>query len=170
MGCAKDGNLKDFKSINQTAKEYQARQEEQADKTIQACLQGKLTERQAKEALAKQFGHFRDRRGFQKAIEKLEQELRAQREDEYGRRDYILEKDVYYDKDGLKAGIHKGPRPGEAVKIIQDKNDPIVQSTHLHIHPDGTTITTHYWDDRTESYNFDTGEQERDVDYSKSKK
>lgn len=71
MGCAKDGNLKDFKSINRTAKEYQARQEKQADETIQACLQGKLTERQAKEALAKQFGHFRDRRGFQKAIEKL---------------------------------------------------------------------------------------------------
>jgi len=78
MGCAKDGNLKDFKSINRTAKEYQARQEKQADETIQACLQGKLTERQAKEALAKQFGHFRDRRGFQKAIEKLERELREQ--------------------------------------------------------------------------------------------
>ena len=78
MGCAKDGNLKDFKSINRTAKEYQGRQEKQADETIQACLQGKLTERQAKEALAKQFGHFRDRRGFQKAIEKLERELREQ--------------------------------------------------------------------------------------------
>lgn len=167
MGCAKDGNLKDYKSINQSAKDYQATQEKQADKTIQACIQGKLTERQAKEVLAKQFGHFRDRKGFQRAIEKLERELRAQQKDEYGRKDYLLKEDVYYDKNGFRAGIHVGPRPGETDKIIQDKNDPIVQSTHIHIHPDGITMTTFYCDGHTESYNFATGEQERDIDFSK---
>lgn len=80
MACAKDGTLQDYQSTSRTARDYQERQERQADDTIGRCMQGKLTERQAKEALAKQFAA--DRRGFKNAIEKLEQQLleKAQKE------------------------------------------------------------------------------------------
>ncbi|MBI4028939.1 MAG: hypothetical protein HY376_01080 [Candidatus Blackburnbacteria bacterium] len=75
--CVKDGNLVENAGIVASAREYQARMDKQADKTIQACVQGKINEPQAKAALARQFAA--DRKGFQKAIENLEKEMNSGR-------------------------------------------------------------------------------------------
>lgn len=85
--------------------------------------------------------------------------------DRYGRRDFVPSYNPNPDAGsipGFRSGVSYGPRVGEAVKVIQDDNDPTVQSTHLHQHDDGDTISTLYRDGRRENYNFKTGKQELD--------
>lgn len=93
-------------------------------------------------------------------IEKLQERYPGQ-VDQFGRRDYIPDnaRDVV-ENESLKAGTADLPS-GDNDRIIQLKDDPVVQSVHIHEHKDGVTISTLYKDGSRDNFDIHRGIQQK---------
>ena len=169
MPCNEYATPEDTKQIRGSMQQV-AQQKSENDRHVQSvidkCVEGKLTEQQAKAEIVKTYGQ--NPRAVKEAIEKLEAKLieKALREMPVAKSRPVTEEDIRgvpspsgpIQKDQFRrpdqmptyqpnqyAGEIKGfqsgeyAHPGEHGKVMMDKNDKTLQSVHMHRYRDSRT-------------------------------